>query len=250
MTAKTLKQYKETITPGMLMTVLDHWIHRHQNTTRVVEKVQGNGYFYRQPGDPERYWSPHPKTSELEFDGKVAKIKDGARPEVHWTLQLGVDTETLQLEKLQALGFKDVADYQAHQHVMQASRDLAVKQIATVVTISTNADGTSKTEPVLNDRYAETIIGNRAHEYDGIEIQGVRNLYEEGDERGTACEVENENPQFYSTYVHVKSGGTECVGDHAYLLLARAYAQELAGKYDWKIYDCTLLAGEVVGEPA
>ncbi|NNM52102.1 MAG: hypothetical protein HKM02_07740 [Pseudomonadales bacterium] len=87
---------------------------------------------------------------------------------------------------------------------------------------------------VLDDRYAEAIIGNRQDEYDALEIHGVRNLYLPGDSRGTCCEVDEDNPQFFSVYVHAKAGGIECVGDFATHNLARSYAKELADKYQYK----------------
>lgn len=144
------------------------------------------------------------------------------------------------LEQLQTLGFTDEADYQRHQNVMQASRDLAAAQLATVFT-----EGESTTSDVLvvtddlNDRYAEEIIGERPDNYDGIEIQGVRNLFDEGDPRGTCIEVDAENPQFYSVYLHLKNGGCECVGDMGTQVLAQAYAGELSDRYGWCVHDFT-----------
>lgn len=87
---------------------------------------------------------------------------------------------------------------------------------------------------VLNDRYAESIIGDRADDYDALEIHGVRDLNEPGDVNGTCCEVDDENPQFYATYAHLKMGGIICVGDFGTNLLAEQYARELAEKYGWQ----------------
>lgn len=141
------------------------------------------------------------------------------------------------LDGLQALGFTCEADYQHHQQVMQASRDLAAAQLATVFTVRAN-DVIVLTGD-LNDRYADAIIGGHAHDYDAIEIQGVRNLYDEGDPRGTCIEVDTENPQFYAVYIHLKSGGCECVGDMGTQALANVYANELSAKYGWPINDFT-----------
>lgn len=91
----------------------------------------------------------------------------------------------------------------------------------------------------LNDRYADAIIGDCPHEYDGIEIQGVRNHFPEGDPRGTCIAVDANDPQFYSVYVRDISGGSECVGDMGTYALAQAYANELSGNYGWPISDFT-----------
>ena len=90
---------------------------------------------------------------------------------------------------------------------------------------------------ILNDRYGDSIIGERHAEYDGIEIQGVRDCNLPGDPQGTCCEVDNQNPQFFSVYAHLKEGGVECVGDFATHTLADAYAKELAAKFQWTIRD-------------
>lgn len=94
---------------------------------------------------------------------------------------------------------------------------------------------------VLNDRYADSIIEDRHHEFDGLEIHGVRDHHAPGDPNGTCCEVDNENPQFFSVYAHLKPtaeyGGVECVGDFATHSLAEQYAKELGAKYGWAIFD-------------
>lgn len=90
---------------------------------------------------------------------------------------------------------------------------------------------------VLNDRYGDSIIGNNHDRYDAIEIHGVRDHNSPGDPNGTCCEVDNENPQFFSVYVHLKEGGIECVGDFSTHDLAVLYANELAEKYHWPVND-------------
>ncbi len=91
----------------------------------------------------------------------------------------------------------------------------------------------------LNYPYDDVIIGDRAADYDGIEIQGVRNLYENNDPRGTCIEIDADNPQFFSVYIHIKNGGVECVGDFGTHALAQAYANELHVKYGWSVSDFT-----------
>ena len=89
----------------------------------------------------------------------------------------------------------------------------------------------------LNDRYGEAIIGIRQDEYDAIEINGVRDQHMPGDAQGTCCEVDNETPQFFSVYAHLKEGGVECIGDFEAHTMAVVYANELAKQYDWPIHD-------------
>jgi len=89
-----------------------------------------------------------------------------------------------------------------------------------------------------NERYAESVIKDRACDYDGIEIHGVRDLNEPNDPEGTCCEVDDEDPQFWSVYVHLKSGGVDCIGDFGTHALACEYAGDVFRTYGgWKVYD-------------
>lgn len=90
---------------------------------------------------------------------------------------------------------------------------------------------------VLNSRYAESIIGDRAAAYDGYEIHGVRNLNADMDPdvNGTNYEVDDENPDSWSVYVHLRAGGIDCVGDFGTQELAADYGRELAEKYGWAL---------------
>ena len=92
---------------------------------------------------------------------------------------------------------------------------------------------------VLNDRYADSIIGEQPDRYDAVEIHGVRDQHAPGDPLGTWCEVDDENPQFFSVYVHLRpsatSSGLECVGDFETHSLAEQYAKELGEKYGWPV---------------
>ena len=94
---------------------------------------------------------------------------------------------------------------------------------------------------VLNDRYADSIIGEQPDRYDAVEIHGVRDQHAPGDPLGTWCEMDDENPQFFSVYVHFKpsatTGGVECVGDFETHLMAEQYAKELGEKYGWPVHD-------------
>ena len=103
----------------------------------------------------------------------------------------------------------------------------------------------------INDMYAELIIGDRASHYDGIEVHGVRDLLAgvEGDE--TACEVDYDDPTFYSVYVHLNEGGMDCVGDMNTHALALEYANDLSLKYGFPVLDLSkvgVLAKRAIGQ--
>lgn len=90
---------------------------------------------------------------------------------------------------------------------------------------------------VLRDAYADSIIGERSSDYNAIELHGVRNLNSENAPEGTNCEVDDENPEFYSVYAHHIEDGIECIGDFGEYGLAAAYADEVSTKYGWPVYD-------------
>lgn len=60
----TLKAFKAALKPGLQIEVTEHWIEKLRGTTRTVEAVQGNGYWFRAP-DGQRMWAPHPKAAQL-----------------------------------------------------------------------------------------------------------------------------------------------------------------------------------------
>ncbi len=88
-----------------------------------------------------------------------------------------------------------------------------------------------------NDRYADSIIKENSSDFDGIEIHGVRNLHAPDDPAGTCYEIDNDEPEMISVYVHCVEGGIECVGDFGSYDLASAYAIELSNQYNWPTYD-------------
>ncbi|MBN3744821.1 hypothetical protein G3N96_05140 [Burkholderia sp. Se-20373] len=88
-----------------------------------------------------------------------------------------------------------------------------------------------------DERFADGIIGNRPDRFDALEIQGVREFVDPSNSDASFCEVDNESPQFFSVYVHYRTGGVECVGDHGSHELAAAYANALSEAHGWPIYD-------------
>lgn len=88
---------------------------------------------------------------------------------------------------------------------------------------------------IMNSRYHTTIIDDPAN-YDGIEVHGVRDL--NNDPKDTQCEVDDEHPEFFSVYVHLKQGGVDCVGDFTQHQDAVIYANELNKLFGWPITFC------------
>jgi len=93
-------------------------------------------------------------------------------------------------------------------------------------------------DPVIsevNSRYADSIIAGNPSDYDAIEVHGVCNLNDANDPDGTHYEVDDDNPELYSVYLHCVGGGIECVGDFSKHVMAMNYAEELSDQYQWYI---------------
>lgn len=96
---------------------------------------------------------------------------------------------------------------------------------------------------VMNGRYADSLITGNTHLYHGLEIHGVRDQNEPDDPMGTCCEVDDENPEFFSVYARYKpnqvNGCIEvlCVGDFSDYVMAKDYACELSRAHRWPIHD-------------
>ena len=80
--------------------------------------------------------------------------------------------------------------------------------------------------------YAESIIIH-PNDYDQLEIHGVSETPDGNG--GTVCEVDDENPEFYSVYAHLKVGGVECIGDFPSPAEAMAYASVYSVRYGWPL---------------
>jgi len=98
-------------------------------------------------------------------------------------------------------------------------------------------DDSDELDNHIDERYANDIINGRPELYDAIEIHGVRNAHNADDADGTCFEVDDENPEQFSLYLHIVSGGVECVGDFSTRELANQYAEELSKQYKWKVHD-------------
>ncbi len=74
--------------------------------------------------------------------------------------------------------------------------------------------------------------------YDAVEVHGVRDTGPLPD-GSTCCEVDDDQPQFFSVYGHLREGGVECIGDFDTKELDRAAAMELNAKFGLTIWDYT-----------
>jgi hypothetical protein len=92
-------------------------------------------------------------------------------------------------------------------------------------------------EPIKDEKFTEAIAelmadGARA---DGIEVHGVSYVFNDGD----AVEQNDEDPDFFSTYLHMASDsnrvGLTCVGDFKTREAAMAHAVELAAELNLPI---------------
>lgn len=92
----------------------------------------------------------------------------------------------------------------------------------------------------INDRYAESIIKGHEALYDGIEVHGVRNLLEGLSFDETQFEIDNRNPQSFSVYVKLKTGGVDCVADCSDFDDVFDYAQQLGKQYGWPVRNFVL----------
>lgn len=63
---KTLTDFKKRLAPGLVLEVVEHWQPQYC-ANRTVTKVQTNGYWFTQPGEARRFWSPFPAASGLSF---------------------------------------------------------------------------------------------------------------------------------------------------------------------------------------
>ena len=96
--------------------------------------------------------------------------------------------------------------------------------------VNAHPDAVILTAALLNDRYADAIMQDPS-QYDAVEIHGVRDLKPSDDSIGTVCEVDEDDPEFFSVYVHLVAGGLECIGDFGNRKLAVDYAADIDKKY-------------------
>lgn len=71
------------------------------------------------------------------------------------------------------------------------------------------------------DDYLEAVLKEGVEQFDAVELHGVSRC-------GDDIEVDDTNPDFFSVYLHLKSGGVDCVGDYGMQRFAELRAREIA----------------------
>jgi hypothetical protein len=96
-------------------------------------------------------------------------------------------------------------------------------------------------EPAIFDTYPE-LLGYPINQYVDIEIHGVVDIHNDGQADEIECQLDDENPQFFSVYVRHKDGCSEAIADAGLskLYVLREFAQRLADQNQWSYKDYTL----------
>lgn len=89
----------------------------------------------------------------------------------------------------------------------------------------------------LKERYADSVIGERSAEFEGLDLHGVRQLESTSPTEQHTVQVDDINPQFYSVYARMKSGEVHCIGDFSLYADAKDYAEDIGRHYQWPLRD-------------
>ncbi|WP_333986793.1 hypothetical protein [Burkholderia cepacia] len=95
----------------------------------------------------------------------------------------------------------------------------------------------SITKPSPAARYANKLIRGAPDRFDAIEVHGVRQFPNATDPARSYCEIDSDNPQFFSVYLHCVEGGVMCCADLPTRPKALRYARAIARRYCWPLYD-------------
>ena len=90
------------------------------------------------------------------------------------------------------------------------------------------ADLTSK------EGYAESVIDGQPEKFDAVELHGCREHIYPDEPHRNFVEQDDENPQYWSVFLHYKTGGLDCVGDFATLKQAEDYAETVSNRYGYE----------------
>lgn len=93
------------------------------------------------------------------------------------------------------------------------------------------------TSPLPAIRYANRLIRDARGRFDGVEIHGVRQFPDATDPARTYCEVDDDNPSFFSVYLHFVDGGVMCCADLPTHHAALRCADVIAHRYGWPVHD-------------
>lgn len=94
------------------------------------------------------------------------------------------------------------------------------------------------TKPFRSAGYADALIQEAPEQFDAVEIHGVRSFPDTSDPSRTCCVVDNDNPAFFSVYLHYLEGGVMCCADLPTHGTALRYARSVARRHCWPVYDC------------
>ncbi|MDN7629700.1 hypothetical protein [Burkholderia cenocepacia] len=93
------------------------------------------------------------------------------------------------------------------------------------------------TSPLPAIHYANRLIRDAPGRFDAVEIHGVRHFPNAADPARTCCEVDDDNPSFFSVYLHFVTGGVMCCADLPTHLDALHCARVIARRHGWPVYD-------------
>ncbi|MBN3777327.1 hypothetical protein G3O06_07110 [Burkholderia sp. Ac-20345] len=93
------------------------------------------------------------------------------------------------------------------------------------------------TSPLPAIRYATRLIRDAPGRFDAVEIHGVRQFPDAADPTRSCCEVDDDNPSFFSVYLHFVAGGVVCCADLPTHPDAVHCARVIARRHRWPVYD-------------
>ncbi|MGZ2744465.1 hypothetical protein [Burkholderia stagnalis] len=95
----------------------------------------------------------------------------------------------------------------------------------------------SSAQPVSAVRYANQLIRSAPGRFDAIEIHGVQRFPDVADPTQFYCEIDSDNPEFFSVSLHCVTGGVTCCADLPTHRRALRYARAIARRNSWPVYD-------------
>ncbi|MGG2042845.1 hypothetical protein [Burkholderia gladioli] len=91
--------------------------------------------------------------------------------------------------------------------------------------------------PFTAIRCINRLIRDAPGRFNAVEIHGVRQFRDAGDPMQTCCEVDNDDPSFFSVYLHCVAGGVLCCADLPTHPVALHCAGVVAHRHGWPVYD-------------
>jgi hypothetical protein len=89
---KSFAALKRAIHVGSRLRVIDHWNPHFIGTSRIVIKLQTNGFYFRLPGAEkwQNAWSPYPSAKQVSFPAPGRFRFDSG--DLFWELEFEPDT--------------------------------------------------------------------------------------------------------------------------------------------------------------